>query len=408
MKLPKPLLHFLNWFPHQGFAFVSCAVFIIGLLVGRAVMSIGMIMLLANALINLNVSNTFIQFCKNRTSVLLTGLFILYACSFFWSSNVPYYFTRIQLMLPFLVLPFSFQSIKWDRKYFDYLAMLFVAVCIVGSCTSLYSYLLDKEAIDASYGLSKSIPTPFQNDHIRFGVAIVIAVSFSIQLLKQSARPKWLWILSIVFLTIYLHVLASKTALLSLYIIIFYEVLILIVKRKRWQLGLGILSTLVALPIIFFYASSSFNKKFWYSMYSISEMGNEKVQTNISDEGRIVSYQTAVNIYKEYWVLGVGVGDGQDAMAMAYDRQDIQSEKILYPHNQFIYIALVTGSIGLLYFLYCVFFFFKKHFRTSEWLGSFLLLFIIPFTVEAFLNTQYGIALFLFFFLLLQRKEVSN
>ena len=143
-------------------------------------------------------------------------------------------------------------------------------------------------------------------------------------------------------------------------------------------------------------------------MYSFYELTNGKTQTNVSDEGRIVSYQTAYGIYKKNVVLGVGIGDGRDVMAQAYEDNGIQTEKILYPHNQFLYVALVLGTLGLLYFLYCGFYLFKKYFGSSDWVNSFLLIFIVPFMVEAFLNTQYGVAIFLFFFLLLERRALSN
>ena len=79
----------------------------------------------------------------------------------------------------------------------------------------------------------KVCPLPFQKDHIRFGIAVVIGISFSFQLFKQGVLGKWVWLICALFLIGYLHLLASKTALLALYIIILYEVIALIVKRKK-------------------------------------------------------------------------------------------------------------------------------------------------------------------------------
>lgn len=404
MKVPKPISHLLNRIPHQHIALLACVVFVVGLLAGRAIMSIGMMLLLANALINKDIGLITSQFFKSKAALLLTGLFFLYALSFFWSDNHPYFASRLQLMGPFWVLPFAFQSVKWKQHYFDYVVMLFIAVCVAGACWSLFQYLSDKNAIDAAYGVSKSMPTPFQLDHIRFGVAVVVGISFCFQLFKQKKRAKWLWLLCAFFLIVYLHLLASKTALLSLYLIILYEVAALIIKKKKRLLGASLLFLLMALPVVAYYTSASFNNKVWYSVYSFYELSNDTAQTNVSDEGRIVSYKTAFKVYKENLLLGVGIGDGRDAMEKAYENNGVQTERILYPHNQFLYIALVLGSLGLLYFLFCGFYLFKKYFRRSDWMASFLLIFIVPFMVEAFLNTQYGIAIFLFFFLLLERR----
>ncbi len=404
MSLPKPILKFLQWFPNQGFAFVASAVFIIGLLVGRAMMSMGMIALLASALLSLDLKETFQSLLKNKSAVLLTSVFLLFALTFFWSENTSYFFSRLQLMLPFLVMPFAFQSIKWSAKYFDYLFMLLIAIVVLGSIWSLVQYVTNMEAINASYGLSKSMPTPFSKDHIRFGVAVVVGISFCFQLIKKN-NSKGLWMVVAAFLIVYLHILASKTALLALYLIILFEIVQLILKKKKVFFGLSILLVLVISPVFFFYTSNTFRAKMYYTQYAFKEMMNAKVQTNVSDEGRIVSYQTTLSILRDNWWLGVGLGDGQDEIKQVYIERGIPTEKILYPHNQFLYVALISGVLGFLYFLFVTLGVVFSSYKKSDWLSSFLLIFLVPLFVEAFFNTQYGVAIFLFFFLLLERKS---
>lgn len=405
MKIPTPIIKFLDWFPNQHVAFLSCAIFVIGLIAGRALMSIGMIMLLGNSLLDKNLLETVQRFIKNRAALLLTGLFLLFVLSFFWSQNTNYFWGRIVLMFPFVGMPFAFQAIKWERKWFDNLAVLFILVCLAGVGWSLFQYLQDKEAIDLAYGVSHSLPTPFGGDHIRFGVAIVIAVSFCLQLFKQKIKGHWIILGIIVFFSIYLHILAGKTALLSLYLLFLYEIVVLIIRRNKIAWGLGLLSLLFVLPIIFYFTSDSFKNKINYTRYSFGQFFNETEETNISDEGRIVSYKTGLEVFKNNWLLGVGVGDGQDAMQAAYEKNNIQTVKILYPHNQFLYLALVLGLLGFCYFLYFFIYLFTRYFGTATWLSMLLLIFVVPFLVEAFLNTQYGIALFVFFFLLLERRQ---
>lgn len=407
MSVPLSFLKFLDWFPNQRFAFVACAVFIIGLLVGRAMMSIGMIALLASALLNLDYKENYLSLIKNKSALLLTSVFILFAITFFWSDNTAYFFSRIQVMLPFLVMPFAFQAIRWSTKLFDYLLMLLIAVVVMGSIWSLAQYGADMEAINASYGLSKSMPTPFMNDHIRFGIAVVVGISFCFQFIKKG-DVKWLWVVAAVFLIIYLHVLASKTALLALYLIVLFEIIQLIINKKKIVLGLSFLAILLLAPIFFFYTSDTFRTKMYYTQYAFKEMMNADLQINVSDEGRIISYQTALSILKEKWLLGVGIGDGQDEIKKLYIERGISSEKILYPHNQFLYVALVSGVLGLLYFLWVTFGIVFYNYKKSDWLSSFLLIFLVPLSVEAFFNTQYGVAIFLFFFLLLERKTVLH
>lgn len=397
----------LNLIPHQQVAFLASAIFIVGLLAGRAVMSIGMILLLANALINLKLPDILKKFVNNKTALLFVGLFLLLGLSVFWTTNTAYYSSRMQLMLPFLAIPLAFQAVKWKQQYFDYLAILFIGVCALGAGWSLVQYAQEKDAIDAAYRISKNMPTPFQNDHIRFGVAVVMAISFCFQLIKKNVLPKVLLILLALFLIFYTHLLASKTALLSLYIISLYEIILLILKKKKFLWGVVLLLTVAALPFIFYQISSSFRNKMIYTKYSFEQLSNDKAETNISDEGRIVSYRAAGWVYEQHWLLGVGLGDGLDEMKAEYQRSGVSTEKILYPHNEFLYIALILGTVGLIYFLFLLFYIVRRHFLSSPWMANFFLIFFVPLMVEAFFNTQYGIALFVFFFFLLERRSES-
>jgi O-antigen ligase len=296
LKLPRSIHQFLSWFPHQEFAALACAVFIVGLFSGKAVMSIGMMLLLGNAIINLKVKDYFKAFAKDRTSLLFVGLFLLYALSFFWSEDSHYFLSRMRLMMPFLVLPFAFKSIIWEAKYFHWLMSLFIIMCAAGATWSLYHYVIDKEAIDASYGFSKSMPTPFKGDHIRFGVAIVIGFSFVFYTLKQQPAKLMRWFLFFVgaYFFIYLHLLASKTALLSLYLFIFYQLFLWFRSSKKWLVGLGSLLLLISIPFLMYQASDSFRNKVLYTKYSFGQMFNADAQTNVSDEGRFVSFSTAL------------------------------------------------------------------------------------------------------------------
>ena len=404
MKLPKPIIQFLDWFPRQEFALLLSALFVVGLIGGRALMSIAMISLFANTLINIELKENLNRFISNQSAVMLCGLFLLIGVSYLWSENIEYYGSRMQLFLPFLALPIAFQSIKWKKIYFDFILILFVVICFIGAGWSIVQYMSDKESIDAAYKVSKSLPTPFGGDHIRFGVAVVIAISFCVQFIKEKSKGSLIFALVGILLIAYSHILASKTALLSLYIVLFYELLQLILQKKKIALGFGIMTLLFVLPFLFYYVSDSFKTKIDYTTYSFEQFFNEKSETNFSDEGRLISYETALRVVKKNWLIGVGVGDGLDAMQSAYSANNISTEKILYPHNQFLYMALILGLIGFVYLVVLVFYLFKKYFSHSAWLASFLLVFIIPLNVEAFFNTQYGIALFLFFFLLLERK----
>lgn len=402
LKRPFAVTSVLKRFPNQHVAFVSCLVFIVGLLAGRAIMSIAMISLVGKAMVNKEFAHLLKTTFTDRISILFMGLFLLYAISGLWSANTAHFQSQLQLMLPFFVMPLAFNAICWPAKRYYLLLYTFITICILGAGWSLFGYLQHKEIIDAAYTVSKSMPTPFQGDHIRFGVAIVLAISFCYYLLNVSSTYRWVYVCCAIFLIFYLHLLASKTALLSFYIVSILEILRMARSKGSIIAPTLLLVSLIVLPVTFYFSSTTFRNKVNYTIYSFNELKNEKAQTNISDEGRIVSYRLAIGIIKQHLWLGVGLGDGPDQMKKAYVENNIQTQKVLNPHNQFLYTAMILGLVGFAYLLFFFAYLFWNYFLHSDLMGSFLVTFIVPILVEAFFNTQYGIALFVFFFFLIK------
>lgn len=408
MKLNPYIIRFLKWFPHQEFALLSLLLFVLGLVLGRALMSVGMILLFGNAFINLNVKKYWQIFIQNKVLLLHSVLFFVLALSFFWSDDKKYFFNQLQLNLPFAVLPFAFCSLNWPKKYFQIVFIFFILCIFYASGWSLIQYIQNKEYWDLAYGFSKTIPTYFKNDHIRFGMAVVMAIVICFYFFKTEKNlfAKWASFSLIIFFIIYLHILVSKTALISLYLFLLYQVILLFKNNKK--LGLLVLCVIALTPVLMYNFSTTFKHKISYIQYTLVELRNKNLQMNISDEGRIISYQTAWKCIKENFLFGVGLGDTQKAMSQKYDEEKIVSDKNLMPHNQFLYIFLSGGLIAFLYFLLMVYKTYHLFNHKRILLTSFLIVMIMPLLVEAFFATQYGIGIYLIFLLMFYRFELIN
>jgi O-antigen ligase len=389
-------------------AFLACIVLIIGLFFSRALMSIGMIGLFLSALVHENLIENFKSFWKQKSLWMFVGYFALMAISFFWSDDKTYFSNRLQIMLPFLVLPFAFFSIThWEKSWYYTLMLLFIIALSCGVCWSLFQYLSNKELFDIGYSYSKVIPTPFKNDHIRFSLAVVASICFAVKLMQvYTTKIVRITLACIILVSIgYLHILSAKSGIIAFYavaIIFFIKTIFNTSFKKYGFIGLGLI---IILPIIMFSISESFRRKISYIKYSYSEMKNDKLQMNVSDEGRMISYNYAFDIIKKNRFYGVGLGDVYHEMDIRLKR-DIpyfEGDAIL-PHNQFLMMGTAVGILGILYlFILQLQLLLQSKKRGFLYTCIWLILFI-GMMIEPFYETQYGACLYLFLLLLVWKQ----
>jgi O-antigen ligase len=398
--------------PHDVIAFTACAGIMVGLLLSRALISISIIMLIANALLNIHLQAHIKSFLTKPHLLLLTGYFVLMGISGCWSSNTAYFAERMQIMLPFLVLPFAFHSMQhFEDKWIDRLLMIFISITFVAICWSLFHYFSDKANFDKGYGYSHVIPTP-NNDHIRFSIMVVFSICFAADLCLRYAQKwqAWLYGLFLIFAVYYLHVLSVKTGIVVFYLTAVLFFIRLVIQKKYRRIALLIVVAIALLPVLMYNLSASFRNKIGYVRYSITEMGNQQKQANISDEGRLISYTYALDAIRNHPIIGVGIGDVADKMQDYYIKDKHQrSVQWLLPHNQLLMAGMAIGIPGILYLLLLFFVLGQRCFRHSFLASAAWVILCFTSMIEPLFETQYGSCMFLFFLLLLlQRRSKSE
>ncbi len=401
-KISWPLiLEQLTW--------LACLSVIVGMFSSRALMSIGMIALFVLSFIPDDQKPSYKDFLQQKHLLLITGYFILMGLTLFWSEDRAFFNQRIQIILPFLILPFAFYRLKsWSQKQFDRLWYAFMIFTLGGIIWSLLPYFQNKEFYDISYGYSHLIPTPFEDDHIRFSLAVVLSICFGVDLMSRL-NSKWLnMMLGLIILIdiIYLHILSAKTGVVVFYLIsLLYMIHLIRMPRFRW-VGLGMLIMMCVLPMLMYMTSTSFRNKVGYVKYSISHMQNETKEANISDEGRLISYEYALHSMKHHIWKGVGLGDVMNEMT-TYFNHDFPGIKlkVLLPHNQFLMAGMAAGIFALLYLLVMMIALFLQIFKSDFLYTCFFVMMFFTMIIEPLFETQYGTCMFLFFLLLLLHRN---
>ena len=126
---------------------------------------------------------------------------------------------------------------------------------------------------------------------------------------------------------------------------------------------------------------------------------------------RFEYWKVAANIIKDNLFIGVGTGDVQDSFDEYYVKMKskLDPKWRLHSHNQYLSIAVAFGLIGLLWFLFTLFYPMIKLKMTFDYLYiTFFIIALISFFTEDTLETQAGVTFYGFlnsFFLFARNKS---
>ncbi|MCH8904645.1 MAG: O-antigen ligase family protein [Bacteroidetes bacterium] len=391
----------------QNVAILGFAVIIISLISSRFMITMGMILLIANVVIRRDVLTSLASFFSNKILLLITSLFILHLISGLISADQEYYLERLRLKLPFLFLPFAIGSLqKFSKQLYRSILYLFFLTILAISIGSFINYLMNFEVITEGYNKAQVLPTAI--NHIRFSLMVAFAIVVGIFLYKWKYKllgnfERYLILGGVIFLFAFIHILSVRSGLLSLYISILFLIGWTIYTSRKYLLGGALLVLLIAVPISAFYLVPSFNNKINYTLYDLHQYRKGKNPSELSDAKRLVSMDIGIRIGLENPVFGIGIGDLKDEMKERYAEYfpDISSNKRIMPHNQFIVFFAGFGFIGLIWLILVTFFpLVIKRYYTDPLFIAFNLIILSSFLAEATIENQLGTAFYLLFLLL--------
>ena len=294
-----------------------------------------------------------LKILNHKGLLLTTGLFFLFLFSGVNSENTMEWVHHLRMRLPFLALPMAICMIPpAEKKTYQMIHWTIIGLVTISSLPILYHVISDFDAVYKGLAEGQPIPTPIQ--HTKYSLFIAYAILMGIVMMAQEhntlIRNRWVLPVLIVYLIIFLHVLAVRSGLVVFYLSLIVLSAIYALRQKSYRLFLFGLLLAITLPVIGFYSIPSLNKRIHYMVYDINEYlkgGGDQY----SDSDRINSLIIGAEIVKENPVLGVGIGDLKDECNIKYREKFGPKKYVLYPHNQYLFIAAATGILGLLAFL---------------------------------------------------------
>jgi len=342
-------------------------------------------------------------------------IFLEVAMGVFVATDIPYMLERIRLRIPFIGLPFAFFLLpKWSSTFYRNWWIAILGLINVVALGVIVNYFMNQEEIQLLLQQGKHIPTPA--NHIRYALLQVIAFSASVYwgwFHKEKTSHPYSYIffkISAIFLFIFIHFLAVRSGIFSIYFMIISFGIPFLYRQKAYSALLIFLVGVMIIPFIGMNTIPSLKQKIGYVYYDMDQFLKGKATDQLSDASRLISWKMGMELFKNNPISGVGAGNIRLKMNELYKRDYPTFKKKLTPHNQFIMVLASSGLIGL--FLFCIGFFvplfYGKNYKDPFVLAIYLS-FFASFLVEATFENAMGVAIFLFFTLVhLNQNKLSN
>ncbi len=321
----------------------------VGLLVSRALVSLSSVLMVVPFFFNRQLN-------KRNRELLVAVLLVLLPVmvSGLWSENSSLWWNSLAVKLPLLTMLLGIASVDFSTERKNKLIYLYLFVISLGCAWSFSQYLLHPAAMQQAYLQAKTLPTPADNDHIRFSWMVVVAVILGFQGLvtAQQKTNRYLLAACLVFLVVYLHVLAAKTGLVCLYTGGGIYVIYLIIVQKKWKTGLLLLAVCAIAAFLCYQTLPTLRNRVQYVLYDFSNYSSGTILPGYSDASRWLSMKAGYQLTTEHPLQGVGFGDMLAAVdqwhqlnhptSLAYER--------FLPANEWLVYGTGSGLPGILCF----------------------------------------------------------
>lgn len=369
-----------------------------------------MICLLFAGLYGGSLKDKMYSFSNNKYYLGVTGIFFLFLFSGLWTDNHDYFIQRMTIKLPFLFLPFAVCSIKGlVKEDLTKAFYIFVFFTLTGVLWSSGLFLTDISHYIDIYSKGQILPTPVH--HIRFSIMVSMAIAMCLYLVIKEAylfrkQEKNIFIFLALLMTAYLHLLAVRSGLMTLYVLLILTVIYLIKTRadKKTAFSIFIGSILIVGGSVLFVPTVK--NKIGYMKYSLENYAAKKDIRDLSDSRRLASIEAGIILGKENPLIGVGYGDLKDETnTYLIEHYPELRDLDLLPHNQYILSLATAGFIGLILFTLFTTLPFLYHHAYKDYLFlTTQLMFLASFIVEHTIEAQIGTALYIFVLLLVMKN----
>ena len=304
--------------------------------------------------------------------------------------------------LPWLGVPLAFTlAVPLTGRQRLAVGVLFVLGTAAVGLATLGHYLLHSAEANEAIRIGQNMQAVTRIFHIPFGVMLALAFFGGLTLRRTALAGRVLRLALLAaagaaFVT--LHVLAYRTGLLVLYAgLLAYAVWLL--SRRHALLGLGLLLAVGLTPWLAYRALPSVQQRVGATVWDVQQFTLGHDINDYSLARRLAALETAWQVGRQHWLLGVAPADTHAAMQAQYVRHDyaLRPANRVEVHNQYLEVLMGGGIVGLGLWLAILF---GPLCRRAGWRNPALLFFMVVqatvMLVADMLSLQIGLNLFIF------------
>jgi len=375
------------------------AIMLVALFVSRAALSITLVLFAVTALANKDLKRTLVAFSNTPLLIGISLLFLFPLLSGLWSSDVGSWADAMLLKAPLLMFPLAFAgNFNFSKKQWLQLGALFIGLVVAGSIWSISHYLKEPALIEQGYLRSQTLPTPLENDHVRYSWLVALALPLLILLILKSNSDllKFFCIVTAGWLVVYLHILSARTGLLALYVMVVAFIIWFMLKKAKPIVSFALLAALIAIPIIAYSFLPTFRNRIKFVRYDYGYMKDGHYLPGGNDATRVISFIAGWELMFEKPLTGHGYGDIRRATADWYAREYpmVKEEERIIPSSQFLVFGVGCGVPGFIVVCIALILpWFTKIRHRFAWCALNLAI-AFPFLYDIGLEVQYGVFIY--------------
>lgn len=333
--------------------------------------------------------------------VILSTVFILYVIGLPYSENLKEGFKYIIRALPFLVFPLIFgifRKGKLKKTHLERVFYLYVFSLLLGLVFS-HIYLAVNNNTNSSWEYRNAFEALIGVHGTYYSLWIAFGVFILFSKIKKAIITKDIKLtIAIIFVIGYFIywqiVIGARLPLITTILLVTITFLLKIIKKRAVLIGAFLIGSII-LGVVITKKVATYNFTLPEGNYDIEhkDMTSEQIRTGI--------YYCAVDLIKNSWIIGYGIGDVDNKLQNCYKekiKSDVYQTFNYNSHNQYLHFLLSNGLIGLLLFLISLALPIYISYQTSNSLYMLLsLLLIISLFTENVLSRHDGILFFSFF-----------
>ena len=353
-------------------------------------------LLFVEAVIGFVSNKTIFRFKTRPVLSVYFLLFIIYVVSGIYSVNRDWYIFEIEKKLGLLVLPLSFFVIKISKNQkrnlltvFAFSTVFWLVFCLVLSTFKTY------QTNDFSYLYMDKLADWIGMLRVYFSLYIFFSLIVFWHDYVDHKGNKTIVVMSMLLCILGMFLFMSRIQLPVLFL--FLCILMFQYFNKKGLLVSGILSLLILLFIFggLIYFIQPLNQQFLGAIEKFHPKHAYTLNANGFNE-RLIFWKCSVELIKENFFLGVGIGDLYEELSACYVNIGLSRLNRFNCHNQYLQMWLTTGIVGFATFISLLIFHFKMAFKSKDSIYlAFLVVICLGFLTESLLELQRGIVFFI-------------